>query len=131
MLKTGKDWDEFGKLSASLGKKKEAQFLRLREQRGIKGGDNSIIAVSWLKKKQPILSFYGNEGAAFTTFRSLARPGHPHARRITLMVNHRDSSVANRCLRGFINMSGIDTIFESARVCAQTPNHLEGCPQLD
>lgn len=25
-------------------------------------------------------------------------------------------------------MSGIDTIFESARVCAQTPNHLEDCP---
>lgn len=39
--------------------------------------------------------------------------------------------VANRCLRGFINMSGIDTIFEPVRVCAQNPNHLEDCPQLD
>lgn len=38
---------------------------------------------------------------------------------------------ANRCLRGFINMSGIDTIFESVTVCVQTSNHLDACPGFD
>lgn len=37
----------------------------------------------------------------------------------------------NRCLRGFINMSGVDTIFESVSACVQTTNHLENCPEFD
>lgn len=99
------------------GGKKE-KFLRQRERSGNKEEDNDIIAAICFKRNNLFCLLWKQRGSVLYLLLPL------QAQTPTCPSYNADGKspgqfVTNRCLRGFINMSGIDTIFESVRVCAR------------